>query len=55
MYKQAGKERNLREMGTDSEKHFSRIPKAELTDPQVEDLCHGELVTPPGEFATSSL
>ena len=27
------------------------IPKAELTDPQIKDLHHGELVIPPGELA----
>ena len=28
------------------------VPKAELRDPQVEDLHHGELVVHPGELAT---
>ena len=29
---------------------FTIIPKAELRDPQVKDLYHGELVIPPGKL-----
>ena len=32
---------------------FNTIPKPELRDPQAKDLCHGELVLPPGELATT--